>query len=364
MTRRDTVFDALTTAVAVLLVLVSVLGPPVNAAYAPAGLAAECATLVLLPLRRRAPLTVAWLVAVVAVVMTVTEFAVPGTVVRGGTTPWIPLATTPFAAYGAWAHGGERRHAWAPVAVLAIIAARPWAPSGPMVTQALLLTAVPGLAGLYVATRQRLVEQALADQRSRLAADLHDTVTHRITLIVLRAGVLGMSARDADTRAAAEDMRASGCQALEELRELVHVVRADTAVPSRSRAPAPELGPLVAESAAAGLRAELDEDGDPATVSPMLRRTAHRIVQESLTNVRKHAPGAEAHVRVRYRREAVHVTISNTAPARVGDPALAGTGSGTGLHNLRQRVELAGGTLDAGPAGDGGFRVAATLPVS
>ena len=345
------------TALAVALVLVSVLGPPDNAAYRPAALALESGTLVLLPFRRRAPVLVGWLVAAVAVAMTLAELFAPGSLARTEMTPWVPLAATPFAAYGASAHGGDRRFAWLPVAVLAVAAGRPWEPSGPLITQAVLLTAGPALIGGYVAMRRRLVDRALAEQRGRLAADLHDTITHRMTLIVLRAGVLGMSARDAGTRAAAEELRAAGCQALEELRDLV-----DLDAPPLSRAPVPALGPLLAESATAGVRAELDEDGDPGAISPLVARTTHRVVQEALTNVRKHAPGADARVCVRYRGDAVHVDVANSAPARPPDRALTGTGSGAGLHNLRQRVELAGGTLHAGPAAGGGFRVVATLP--
>ncbi len=348
-------------AVAIALIVVSVLGPPENAAYSPAGIAVECATLVLLPFRRRVSLLVGWLIAAVAMAMTVVELVAPGTLVRTDLTPWVPLATTPFAAYSALAFGNQRS-AWVPVALLAIVAARPWDPSGAAVTQALLLTVVPALVALYVSARRRLVAQALADQRALLAADLHDTITHRITVIILRAGVLRMAASDEATRAAAEELRVTGCQALEELRELLYVLPGGDA-PAREWAPAPGLAPLIAESTAAGVRTELVEEGDPEPISPVIRRTAHRIVQEALTNIRKHAPGASAHVQVRYGRDGVHLTVDNTCPVRAADPALVGTGSGVGLHNLRQRVQMLGGTLRAGPA-DSGFHVVATLPVS
>ena len=91
-------------------------------------------------------------------------------------------------------------------------------------------------------------------------------------------------------------------------------------------------------------------------------RTAYRIVQESLTNIRKHAPGASATVLVRYGGDRVRLTIRNTAATRSVDADLSGTGSGSGLLGLRQRVELVGGTLHAGPNGDGGFEVDAILP--
>ena len=111
-----------------------------------------------------------------------------------------------------------------------------------------------------------------------------------------------------------------------------------------------------------GTPAELVEDGNPALASPVVGRTAYRIVREALTNVRKHAPGARVLVRVSYGESGVRLEVRNTPPA--GRPAspLAGTGSGLGLAHLRQRIELVHGTLRAGPAPDGGFCVEATLP--
>jgi signal transduction histidine kinase len=86
------------------------------------------------------------------------------------------------------------------------------------------------------------------------------------------------------------------------------------------------------------------------------------VVQEALTNVRKHAPGASARVHLRYSAGRVRLTVHNTIPTGSADPALAAGRSGTGLQGLRQRVELIDGTLDAGPSPDGGFDLAATLP--
>lgn len=357
--RRDA-FDALAIAAALLLVVVTVLGPPSNAAYSPVGIAIECATIVLLPFRRRAPLVVAAVVATTAVGMMMAELVAPGGLVLTSLTPWVPLATTPFVAYAALAFTKGQWRVWVPVAMLAIIAAKPWEPSGEAITQALMLTAVPALLGLYVTARRRLVEQALTDQRAQLAADMHDTITHSISLVVLRAGLLSMSTKDEKAREAAEELRAAGCQALADLQELVQVLRdpaADGEGLTRlaAQAPVPELAPLMDD-------AELVEEGDPSELSPVVRRTVHRIVQESLTNARKHAPGAKVRVHVSYGSQNVRLTVHNTQPAHRADPALIATGSGAGLHNLRQRVELIGGTLIAEPADGGGFHVNATLP--
>ena len=277
--------------------------------------------------------------------------------------------------------------------------ARVWQPSLTIITIGLLRMAVGPLLALYFDARRRLVqalteraeraererlllaEQARAEERARLAGEMHDVVTHRVSLMVLQAGALRMTATDEATRQAAEELRAAGCQALDELRDLVGILR--TAPEEDEMPPAQGFAGLVTESAAVGTPAELTEDGDPALASPVVARTAYRVVREALTNVRKHAPGARVTVRVSYTGSQVTVTVRNTPPSGEGSGALAGagagagaglgvalgagsglagTGSGIGLSSLRQRIELVHGTLRAGPSADGGFCVEATLP--
>jgi signal transduction histidine kinase len=217
------------------------------------------------------------------------------------------------------------------------------------------------------AERERLLlaEQARAEERARLAAEMHDAVTHRVSLMVLQAGALRVTAPDEATRQAAEELRAAGCQALDELRDLVGILRA---APEGEEAPSTsDFTALVTESTKVGTPAELVEEGDPALASPVVGRTVYRVVREALTNVRKHAPGARVTVRVSYGEAQVRLTVRNTpAPARPGPAApgslLAATGSGLGLAGLRQRIELVHGTLRAGCTPDGGFCVEATLP--
>jgi signal transduction histidine kinase len=177
-----------------------------------------------------------------------------------------------------------------------------------------------------------------------------------------------MTAPDEATRQAAEELRAAGCQALDELRDLVGILRA---APDGAEVPStPGLAALVAESVRVGTPAELVEDGDPALASPVVGRTVYRIVRESLTNVRKHAPGTRVTVQVSYGPSQLLLAIRNTPPSQPVDGSgpgldaagLAGTGSGLGIAQLRQRVELVHGTLRAGPSRDGGFCVEATLP--
>ena len=271
------------------------------------------------------------------------------------------------AAYGTVFHQRDRRVAYIALAIFTIVVARVWQPSGTVLTIGLLRTAVGPLLALYFDARKRLVcalteraeraererhllaEQARTEERARLAGEMHDVVTHRVSLMVLQAGALRMTAPDEATRRAAEEMRAAGCQALEELRDLVGILRTS---PRGDEAPtAADFAALVEESASVGTPVELVEDGDPSLASPVVGRTAYRIVREALTNVRKHAPGASVTVRVEY-GEAGYGSRSATRPP--GEPAaalageLAGTGSGLGIVNLRQRVELVHGTLQHG----------------
>ncbi|GAA4540547.1 sensor histidine kinase [Pseudonocardia xishanensis] len=265
-----------------------------------------------------------------------------------------------------------RRATWVVVAALTLLAVRPWDPGWDSVPLGLLGTAVPALAGRYVAARRRiladlreraertdreqrlLAEQARAEERARLAAEMHDVVTHRVTLMVLQAGALEVTGHE-EARA----LRETGMLALDELRGLVRVLRTPEG-PSPAVGPGraePDLAALVAESAAAGMTVRLDGELPPGP----LGRTAHRIVQEALTNAHKHAPGAEVRVSVAGGDD-LRVTVVNSAPTAAPDPALAASGAGLGLRGLRERVEVAGGTWHAGPCPDGGFEVRAVLP--
>jgi signal transduction histidine kinase len=266
---------------------------------------------------------------------------------------------------------------------LAVCGGRLWAPAWAVTPAGLLGTVVPALFALYVEARRNLLrslrdradraererdllaERAVFEERRRLAAEMHDVVTHRLSLIVLHAGALGVTTTDTTALRAAEDIRAAGILALDELRDLLGVLRTEgeqawhgtTEVRS-----APEVAVLAAESASVGLPVDLVVDGEPGQVSPTVARTAYRVVQEALTNVRKHAPGACVRAELTYRAEGVRVWVDNTAAALPPDPALAGSGTGAGLTGLRHRVELVGGRLDAGPTADDGWRVAAILP--
>jgi signal transduction histidine kinase len=339
--------------------------------------------------RQRAPLVVVAVLGVFTLVVTLLVAPFDAIHPAHANTVWAPFATS-LAAYGPFFRHQTRRREYVALALLTIVAARPWEPSLTVIAVALLRIAVGPVLALYFDARRRLVlalteraeraererhllaDQARAEERTRLAGEMHDVVTHRVSLMVLQAGALRMTAKDEATRQAAEELRAAGCQALDELRDLVGILR--TAPPGDE--PMPDQTPsvsgiveLVAESTAVGTPAELIEEGDRSLASPVVGRTAYRTVREALTNVRKHAPGAQVTVRITYEEAQIRLVIHNAPPSErlgngavVGGSELAGTGSGLGIANLRQRIELVHGTLRAGSAPDGGFCVEATLP--
>ena len=326
--------------------------------------------------RRRAPMIVIAILAAFTLAISLLISAGALTPAHAGNV-WAPFGTV-LAAYGLCYYRRDRRTAFAAVAVLTAIVARVWDPSAMVITVGVLRTMVGPLLALYFgaryammqalteraerAERERylLAEQARADERVRLAGEMHDVVTHRVSLMVLQAGALGITATDEATRRAAEELRAAGCQALEELRDLVGILRT---APDGDQMPAISgLPTLIAESTAVGTPAELVQDGDPALASPVVARTAYRIVREALTNVRKHAPGAQVLVKVSYDESQVRLSVRNAPVAGRPGSGLAATGSGLGIASLRQRIELVHGTLRAGPDPDGGFRLEATLP--
>ena len=296
---------------------------------------------------------------------------------------WAPLSTS-LAAYGTLFYPSGRepcaqnmRLRIAALALFTAIIARVWEPSATTVTIGVLRTALGPLLALDLDARRRLVkvlveraeraereqhllaEQARVEERARLAGEMHDVVTHRLSLMVLQAGALRLTAADASTRQVAEELRAAGCQALDELRDLVEILHS---TPDGDQSPSvADLSALAAESAGVGIRTELVERGDPADASPVIGRTIYRIVREALTNVRKHAPGAEVSIQIEYTDSQVRISVRNTAPTAEPD-ALAGTGSGLGIAQLRRRVELVSGSLRAGSAENGGFCVEAVLP--
>jgi len=215
-------------------------------------------------------------------------------------------------------------------------------------------------------TREEEALRRVGEERLRIARDLHDMVAHAMVAINVQAGVgAHLLARDPEqARSTLLDIQRVSGEALADLRATLGALRAgDTEAPVL---PTQRWGDL--EELGAGLRSagvEVAVDIDPATsdAPSTVAATGYRIVQEALTNVVRHAPGAHAQVRVT--REAVGVVLEVTDDGRGAVPvgAPAPDGSGHGLRGMRERALAVGGTLDAGPTADGGWRVRATLPV-
>lgn len=231
-------------------------------------------------------------------------------------------------------------------------------------------------------------ERAVSTERVRLAREMHNVVAHQVSLISLQAGALQMTCADDASRSRAGTVRDLAVKTLQELRHMVGALRSGGGT-GAGLAPQPRLADLPRLTAGSGLRVTLelaagdaadggvggDAAGDPPpavrTWPEAVERAAYRTVQEALTNVRKHAPGAEVRVEVRARQpgtphERLMVAVRNGPAARDATPprqppSLEG---GHGLLGLRERALLLGGTFAAHPTEDGGFLVDAAFPVS
>ncbi|GGN80161.1 two-component sensor histidine kinase [Streptomyces albiflavescens] len=206
---------------------------------------------------------------------------------------------------------------------------------------------------------QRLLtdQTVLARERAQLAREMHDVVAHQVSLIAVRAGALQVGTRDAEAKEAAATIRRLSVQTLDELRHMVSVLRASGGRPTELT-PQPSLADLRQLVEGSGIEAELQTDL-PDGLPPTVQRAIYRTVQEALTNVRKHAPGAGAAVRMCHEDGAVRVTVTNTAPTR---PALPLPSAHYGLIGLHQRAALLGGTVTSGPTADGGYELRLELP--
>ncbi|GAA3002448.1 histidine kinase [Streptosporangium longisporum] len=362
------------------------------------------ALLLFAPARPRA---VGVLVVLAAAIARVADLAAPGLLTSTDAlyAGPVPLAT-PVAVWilvYLWPTPTPAPTAFACVGALALLNAQPWAPTWTGLYVGVVYAVLPAVIAMYVRARASLLsslrerveiaererhllnERAIVAERQHLAAEMHDVVTHHVTEIVLHAGALRTSTDDEAVKAAARRIGDLGSRTMVELRDLIGVMRsgeraapagvtcdrdcARTAAPGTCGRDCPRRaarstddrgGDLAELTGSAG--ASLRVGGDPGTASPAISRAAYRVVQEALTNVRKHAPGARVSVDLRHGDDAVHVEILNTAPTEPADPSLVASGSRTGLAGLRRRVSLLGGTLRSGPTEQGGYLVTASLP--
>jgi signal transduction histidine kinase len=336
--------------------------------------AAAAAGLVLtlsLAWRRRAPLAVLALALATSVVANVVA------VLDAATTPAIALVV---AVYSVGAHTSGLRGSVGGLGAAALIAANvaDQFSLGDLLFIAMIVGGawLAGRAMRYRRERERVLERltvdlehereekaraAVAEERVRIARELHDVVAHAISVIVLQArgGRRSLATDPGETREALDMIEATGSQALAEMRRLLGMLRRDDE--EIALAPQPSLrylDTLTAQVREAGLPVELSVEGEPIELSPGVDLSAYRIVQEALTNALKHAGPATARVVVRYRENDLDLEIADT-----GLGAGAGDGGGHGLAGMRERVSLYGGKIEAGPQDGGGFAVRARLPL-
>jgi signal transduction histidine kinase len=218
------------------------------------------------------------------------------------------------------------------------------------------------------ATKEAMAEsvraQAVMEERARIARELHDIVAHHLSVIAVESEAARLTSPElsADAGGRLEAIASTAREALTETRRLLGVLRDDSGVDA-DRAPQPGLGELdelIEKAQATGTHVHLIRLGETARLPRSVDLAAYRIIQEALTNARRHAPGADVDVEVACRDQALHLRVRDHGPGVPGDEPVAGHG----LMGMRERATLAGGSFSAGPAEGGGFAVEVTLPAT
>lgn len=221
------------------------------------------------------------------------------------------------------------------------------------------------LADQAALTGQERARRAVLEERARIAREMHDVVAHHMSLIAVRAETAPYRLSDLPEPACDEfgSLSAAAREALADMRRLFSVLRDDQPA---ERAPQPQLSDLPAlidATRQAGVQVELSLPAVPHQVSAGIGLCAYRIVQESLSNASRHAPGASVTVSVDHDASAITLRVAN-GPGRAARATGNVYGSGHGLAGMRERVALLGGSLSAVPAAGGGFVVSAVVPLS
>jgi signal transduction histidine kinase len=298
--------------------------------------------------------------AVVIAVYTVAEATDRLTAIAAGTfTALILVAAAIWSSRGSWL-GSEK-------VVLALWVGMATAVGDAVRSRRNYVTAVEERARRAEQNREEETRRQVAEDRLRIARDLHDVMAHHIALINVQAGVAGHVLRSNPTAAeeALGHVRRAGRTVLDELGTVLGVLRQTDDEPTAPTEPAPTLGrlqELVGSFHDAGLAVSWRLSGQTYPLPAAVDLAAYRLLQESLTNVHKHG-GAAARIRLTYRPGELVIEVEND-PAPGRPPALAAAGTGHGLLGMRERVTAIGGTMHAGPRLDGGFRVRAVLPVA
>ncbi|GAA2134325.1 histidine kinase [Kitasatospora kazusensis] len=248
--------------------------------------------------------------------------------------------------------------------------------------QCVMLGAGPAALGLLARTRHELAvrldeltrgrqrenrllaERVLTAERARLAREMHDVVSHQVSLISIQAGALQVVSGDPTVKSTAGTIRELSVRTLDELRQMVGVLRAAGLRPDAPLAPQPRLADLPGLIEGSGLRVSSELRPGDCPWPEAVERAAYRTVQEALTNITKHAPGAAVAVRLDSRGPRLLVEVRNgpSAPVAGSEPVLPG--GGHGLVGLRERAQLLGGSFTAVATPDGGFVVRADLPAT
>jgi signal transduction histidine kinase len=363
------VTDAAVVVAVLAVTLAGTLGPEPRTGQLAGRLGISLLAVAALWWRRRYPLVVLGIACGASLVVV----ALGGTNVAAAA---VAIALYTFASRTTRAHAAVAVAAAAGVTLAARLIAGAVLPDATVTT--LVVLGAAGALGLYVGTRRAYVEelarradraeqerealarQAAVDERARIARELHDVIAHHVSLMVVQSGALRRRVHAGDASAAVLDSIATtGREALGEMRRLLGVLRPDATPAARS--PQPGLGDIVAlaeQVRSGGLEVTLAIDGDRRPLSPGLELAAYRIVQESLTNVVKHAGARRVQVRIAYDDQAVALSIvdDGVGPQTPADPG------GHGLVGMRERVALYGGTLSVGRRAGAGFAVEARLP--
>ncbi|MEV6758240.1 histidine kinase [Streptomyces sp. NPDC051214] len=277
-----------------------------------------------------------------------------------------------------------RRVAAATTLAVAVVAPPIWRGGGyDAAIMSVGICVFPALLGLYTGARRRLmaelreraeraereqqqrVLQARSDERAQIARDMHDVVTHRVSLMVLHATALEAT-QGASAVSIGKQIGAIGREALSELRSLVEVLHTQAEAPLAPQPGLAELETLIADSRSLGMPVTWELTGDYTTTGPpqlpaLIEHAVYRVVQEALTNVHKHAADAQTRVRVHRTRRLLYLTVLNQQGAGAHPSALPS--GGHGLLGIAERIRLVGGELTAGPTPDGGFEIAAEIPL-
>lgn len=211
-------------------------------------------------------------------------------------------------------------------------------------------------------TREEAARRRAVEERLHIARELHDSLTHSISVIQVQAGVAVHLARKRgeDAPPALLAIQEAGADAVRELRATLDVLRSEEYADGSGLG---QLDGLVARARAAGLPVTLTVTGAEQPLAPEADQAAYRIVQEALTNVSRHAGDSCATVHLHYTAETISIQVDNDGQGAVTGSGTRPSGRGLGLVGMRERVSALGGRLQAGPQDGGGFRVHAELPV-